>query len=209
MLEPIDRVSEVLFGVIMALTFTCTLGVATAGEGAVRTMLFGALSCNLAWGIIDGGIYLMARLNERGMQLRTLRAIRDASDSAVAQQIIAENLPEVVVPLLPPEQFESLRQKLKQMPEPASGPTLDKQDGLAALAICALSFLSTFPIVIPFIFVSDARLALRVSNMVAIAMLFLCGYALGRYSGIRPWLAGVSMVAFGTALVGIAILLGG
>jgi VIT1/CCC1 family predicted Fe2+/Mn2+ transporter len=208
-LEPIDRVSEVLFGVIMALTFTCTLGVATAGEGAVRTMLFGALSCNLAWGIIDGGIYLMARLNERGMQLRTLRAIRDASDSAVAQQIIAENLPEVVVPLLPPEQFESLRQKLKQMPEPASGPTLDKQDGLAALAICALSFLSTFPIVIPFIFVSDARLALRVSNMVAIAMLFLCGYALGRYSGIRPWLAGVSMVAFGTALVGIAILLGG
>jgi hypothetical protein len=208
-LEPIDRVSEVLFGVIMALTFTCTLGVATAGEGAVRTMLFGALSCNLAWGIIDGGIYLMARLNERGAQLRTLRAIRDTPDAAVAQQIIAENLPEVVVPLLPPEQFESLRQKLRQMPEPASGPTLDKQDGLAALAICALSFLSTFPIVIPFIFVSDPRLALRVSNIVAIAMLFLCGYALGRYSGIRPWLAGVSMVAFGTSLVGVAILLGG
>jgi hypothetical protein len=50
---------------------------------------------------------------------------------------------------------------------------------------------------------------LRVSNAVAIVMLFLCGFALGRYSGIRPWLAGTAMVAFGLALVGVAILLGG
>jgi VIT1/CCC1 family predicted Fe2+/Mn2+ transporter len=95
------------------------------------------------------------------------------------------------------------------MPEPAAAPGLNKNDGLAALAICALSFLSTFPIVIPFIFIDDARLALRVSNAVAIAMLFLGGYALGRYGGIKPWLAGAAMVVFGAAMVGVAILLGG
>ena len=65
-LDPMDRISEVLFGLIMALTFTCTLGVAIADNIQVRTMLIGALGCNLAWGIIDGGVYLMARLNERG-----------------------------------------------------------------------------------------------------------------------------------------------
>jgi hypothetical protein len=64
-LDPIDRISEILFGVIMALTFTCTLGVATAHNLQIRTMLIGALGCNLAWGIIDGAVFLMARL-ERG-----------------------------------------------------------------------------------------------------------------------------------------------
>ena len=52
-LDPMDRISEVLFGLIMALTFTCALGVATADDIQVRTMLIGALGCNLAWGIIE------------------------------------------------------------------------------------------------------------------------------------------------------------
>ena len=52
-LDPIDRVSEVLFGLIMVLTFTGSLSVAEAGHSEVRTMLVGALGCNLAWGIID------------------------------------------------------------------------------------------------------------------------------------------------------------
>ena len=70
-------------------------------------------------------------------------------------------------------------------------------------------FPSTFPVVIPFIFISDAKLALRVSYAVAIAMLFCCGYAFGVHSGIKPWAAGLSMVALGSALVGIAVALGG
>ena len=49
-LDPIDRVSEVLFGLIMVLTFTGSLSVAEAGRDDVRAMLIGALGCNLAWG---------------------------------------------------------------------------------------------------------------------------------------------------------------
>jgi hypothetical protein len=40
-------------------------------------------------------------------------------------------------------------------------------------------------------------------------MLFCCGYAFGSHSGIRPWAAGVSMVAIGSALVSVAVALGG
>jgi VIT1/CCC1 family predicted Fe2+/Mn2+ transporter len=86
---------------------------------------------------------------------------------------------------------------------------LTKGDGLGAIGICLLSFLSTFPIVIPFILIGDARLALRLSNAVAIGMLFVCGYALGRCAGFRPWATGLLMVAGGVALVGVAIALGG
>ena len=70
-----------------------------------------------------------------------------------------------------------------------------------------LSFLSTFPVVIPFLFLSDAKLALRVSYAVAIVMLFCCGYVFGIHSRLRPWAAGLSMVAVGGALVGIAVAL--
>jgi len=101
-----------------------------------------------------------------------------------------------------------MRQRLLQLPEPEP-PRLTKRDGLGAMGICLLSFLSTFPIVIPFILVGDARLALRLSNAVAIGMLFVCGYALGRCAGFRPWATGLLMVAVGLVLVGVAIALGG
>jgi hypothetical protein len=207
-LDPMDRISEVLFGLIMALTFTCTLGVATADHIQVRTMLFAALGCNLAWGIIDGGVYLMARLNQRGRAIVNWRAVRDTADANVAQRIVADALPPLLASITEPPQLETMRQKLRQLPEPAR-PRLTKSDWLAALGICLLSFLSTFPIVIPFLLIADARVALRVSNATAIVMLFLCGFMFGRYSGFRPVAMGFSMVALGSALVGVAILLGG
>jgi hypothetical protein len=178
-LEPMDRISEVLFGLIMALTFTLTLGVVTADSIQVRTMLLAALGCNLAWGIIDAGVFLMARFNERGRNAMKLRAARDAPDIRGAHRAIADALPPLLASLLPAAQLETMRQRLVQLPEPER-PRLTKRDGLGAAAICLLSFVSTFPIVIPFILIGDARLALRISNAVAIGMLFVCGYAFGR-----------------------------
>ena len=206
-LDPMERISETLFGLIMALTFICSLGVATAGNIKIETMLIGALGCNLAWGIVDGGLYLLARINERGSKKLTLRAIRRAPDAETAKRIIADALPELVS-VLPAEQLELMRQKVLRSPEP-EGPKLTRRDWTGALGLCLLSFLATFPVVIPFIFISDAKLALRVSYAVAIAMLFCCGYAFGVHSGITPWAAGLSMVALGSALVGIAVALGG
>src|SRR5262245_23979148 len=108
-LEPMDRISEVLFGVIMALTFTCTLAVATADHLEVRTMLLGALGCNLAWGIIDAGVYLMTRFNERGRDIMRLRAARAAADPAVARAMIADALPPILAAALPADQLELMR----------------------------------------------------------------------------------------------------
>src|SRR5512136_2439158 len=99
-LDPIDRVTEVLFGLIMVLTFTGSLSVADAVHDDVRTMLIGALGCNLAWGIIDGVLYLMGCLAEKGRGLLTLRAVRKAGDPRKAQQLIANALPPAVASVL-------------------------------------------------------------------------------------------------------------
>lgn len=207
-LDPMERISEVLFGLIMALTFTCTLGAATADTVKVKTMLVAALGCNLAWGIIDAGVFLMARLNQRARNIAKWRAVRDATDIGAAQRIVADAMPPLLAAVLPAEQLEIMRQRLFQLPEPGH-PRLTKNDGLGAIGICLLSFLATFPIVVPFLLISDTRVALRVSNVVAVAMLFLCGYAFGHYATFRPWGMGLSMVLVGAAFVGVAIALGG
>jgi hypothetical protein len=113
-----DRISEVLFGLIMVLTYTSTLSVVTADRIQIRTMLIGALGCNLAWGIIDAGMYLMARLHEQGRNILTLRAAREASDPNSAQDAIADAMPALLASVMPREQLESMRQKLRQLPDP-------------------------------------------------------------------------------------------
>jgi hypothetical protein len=207
-LNPMERISETLFGLIMALTFICSLGIASGGGINIQTMLIGALGCNLAWGIVDGGLYLLACINDRGDKALTLRAIRQSPDPETAQRVITDALPPELAAILPLEQLGLLRKRLQQLPEP-SGPRLTKRDWTGALGLCLLSFLSTFPLVIPFLFLSDARSALHVAYAVAILMLFCCGYVFGLRSGLRPWAAGLSMVAVGGVLVGVAVALGG
>ncbi len=209
LLEPMERISEVLFGLIMVLTFTCSASVASAGRSEVRKMLIEALGCNLAWGIIDAVFYLMACLSEQGHNILALRAVRQAADRAEAHRIIADALPPVLASVLPETEFEVMRQKLHQLPEPPAHPRLAKDDWLAAFGVFLLVFLSTFPVAVPFIFVHEPRLALRISNAVAIVMLFIAGYQFGRYSGFRPGRVGLAMVVLGVAMVGLTIVFGG
>jgi hypothetical protein len=207
-LEPIDRVSEVLFGLIMVLSFTGSLSVAEAGREDIRTMLVGALGCNLAWGIIDAVFYLMGCLAEKGRDLATLRAVREAGDPERAQRLIADALP-LVGSVLEPAELEAMRVRLKQLPEPPPRAGLAQDDWRGAVGVFLLVFLSTFPVTIPFIVMRDAVPALRISNAIAVVLLFAAGHAFGRITGRRPVWVGSVMVVLGSILVGITIALGG
>jgi len=140
-LDPLERISEVLFGVIMALTFTCTLGVATADNIQVKTMLIGALGCNLAWGVIDAGVYLIARVNLSGRKILMLRAMRAAADRGAARRILADALPPLLVSALSEAQVDEMRQLLQKIPHDAARPHLTSGDWLGALGVCLLCFL--------------------------------------------------------------------
>src|SRR5512138_2611252 len=110
-LEPVERVSEVLFGLIMVLTFTGSLSASQAGREDIRTMLIGALGCNLAWGIIDGVLYIMGSLAEKGRGLSALRAVRQATDTRKAQALIAAALPSVIASVIRPEELAGIEQR--------------------------------------------------------------------------------------------------
>jgi VIT1/CCC1 family predicted Fe2+/Mn2+ transporter len=204
-----ERTSEVLFGLIMVLTFTGSLSVAEAGREDVRTMLIGALGCNIAWGIIDAILYLMGSLAATGTNLRTYRAVRHATDPQEAAELIAGALPPLVASVLQPAELESLRERLLRLPEPPSSARLGASDLIGALGVFLLVFLSTFPVAIPFLFMTDAVAAKRTSDGIAIVMLFIAGVVYGRSIHGRAWLFGVGMVLLGAILVALAIALGG
>jgi VIT1/CCC1 family predicted Fe2+/Mn2+ transporter len=203
------RVSEVLFGLIMVLTFTGSLSVATAGHAEVREMLVGALGCNLAWGVIDAMLYLLGVLAEKGHGLAALRALQTTSDAEKGRSIVADALPPLVASVLEPSELDRVRERLLRLPPPPRAARLQADDWRAALAICILVFVSTLPVAIPFVLMHEAHGALRVSNAIAIAMLFLCGYAVGGMTGHHRWAAGLAMVILGSAVVAMTMALGG
>jgi hypothetical protein len=208
-LDPIYRVNEVLFGLIMVLTFTGSLSVAEAGRDDIRKMLIGALGCNLAWGLIDGLFYLMGSLADKGQNLMTYLAVRKASDPQHAQRLIAGRLPPLVASVLEPAELEAMRLRLQRLPEPPKRASLNREDWLGAVGIFLLVFLSTFPVVIPFIFMQSTLPALRVSNAIAIVMMFIAGYSYGRLTGYHPLRVGIAMVVLGALVVSATIKLGG
>src|SRR5262245_6811849 len=208
-LDPTERFSEILFGLIMVLTFTGSLSAAESGRQEVRTMLIGALGCNLAWGIIDAIFYLMNTLGERGHGIVILRRLREKPDPATARSLVAETLPPVMASVLHPEDLDLIQQRLATLPKIPKRAPLHRDDWRGALGVFLLVFLSTFPVAVPFLVMHDAPTAMRVSNAIAVSMLFICGVAYGRVVGVSPWLVGVSMVGLGVALVGMTMALGG
>jgi VIT1/CCC1 family predicted Fe2+/Mn2+ transporter len=207
-LDPIDRASEVVFGLLMALTFTGSLSVATAGGEEVRTMMAAALGCNLAWGLADAVMYLVGIATERSRGATLLARLRVTTDARAAHDLIADVLPSRVQAAAGPDVLETLRQQLLAADAPKH-PLLGRDDFLGALGVFLLVVLATFPVVIPFAVFDPTPVALRVSNAVALVMLFASGWALGRYAGANAWLGGIVMTALGVVLVGAIMALGG
>lgn len=208
-LDPLERFSEIVFGLIMVLTFTCALSVAEAGREDVREMLIGALGCNLAWGIIDAAFYLIACLTESGRQALLLRSVQGHTDSGQARQVLGQALPPQIAAALQPADFERICAHLRQLPPTNGRARLTAENWRGAMGVFLMVFLSTLPVVVPFIFIQNAQLALRLSNGVAIALLFGAGLMLAGHAGLRRIPTGLAMVAIGGALAGLAIALGG
>ena len=161
LLDPVERTSEVLFGLIMVLTFTGTISVAESGQGEIRGVLLGAVGCNLAWGIVDAAMYLMATLAQRARGLLTLTAVREARDPEAARRIIVEAIPEDLAKLLGRTEFEAIRLRVHGLTDIPARARFEREDFVAAAGVFLIVFLSTFPVVIPFLVMREVVPALR------------------------------------------------
>lgn len=211
-LDPGERLGELLFGLIMVLTFTLGAGIELQGDrAAARELLVAALGCNTAWGIIDAALFLMNRLSERGRVHRLLRGIQTARDRdsalALVDRELADRLPAVVRREVRLALDAHVLDQVREMRVERN--RLTAADLWAGLAVFWLVFLAALPAIVPFAVVSDPRLAMRISNGILIALLFYAGWRWAAYTGASRWRTALFVALLGVGLVLVAIALGG
>jgi hypothetical protein len=208
LLDPVDRISEILFGLIMAVTIVGSLSIATAGKDEMRTVTIAALGCNLAWGLVDAVMYLIRTATGRARN-RALAKWIVGADGATAHRLMLRALPDHVAALIGPDEIEGMRRRLSGL-QLESRPLLRRRDYVEALCVFLLVVIATFPVALPFIVTNDAATAIRASHAITLVMLFLAGLALGRHAGYaKPILTGLVMAVFGVVLIGAVKALGG
>jgi hypothetical protein len=207
-LEPIDRMSEIIFGLLMALTFTGTMSASVAGGERVASVLMAALGCNIAWGLVDAVMFVLATVVERARRNKFVTAIHTLP-MGEAQEAFLENLPWEARRVMDDKEVDRFLTRVRDQPARPAQQVIDISDFKAASVIFILVVLSTLPPSLPFLFVGDLYRAMRISNGVALVMLFLIGAQLGTYAGGRPWPMAFAMASIGAMLVAVTIALGG
>jgi len=212
-LDPATSLAEVLFGLIMTLTFTLGAGIIIEDEGreGARELLIAVIGCNIAWGVIDGALYLVNEWFDRGRLRRLGQAIRGAPDEKAAKSLVAGELDELLEDVTAVPEREALYARIAAnvRAKPPRANTVGKSDFMGAFTSFWLVVLTSAPAAIPFLLFDDARFALRVSNAILLAFLFVTGYFWARYTLGKPWLVGLTLLVGGFVLVAVAILLGG
>jgi hypothetical protein len=212
-LDPASSLGEIMFGLIMTLTFTLGAGIIIDDEGkeGARDLLIALIGCNIAWGVIDAAMYLMTELFTRGKRRRVAEAVRSAPDERGGVAVVARELDQYFEDVAHGEERDALYQRVAAKVRTAEIPPnrLTKADFMGAFTSFWLVVLASAPAAIPFLIWDDARFALRVSNAILLAFLFFCGFNWARYTLGNPWTAGLIFLAGGFGLVAMAIALGG
>jgi hypothetical protein len=207
-LDTVDRISEMCFGLFMALTFVGAVAVAEAGKDPGSTLMHAALGCNLAWGLVDAVMFLVRTVVDRSRRRGLAIAVQSARDIAAARKLLLEAMPSYLHPLMGVRELDAIRARLAPV-NLRDLPKLHWNDFFGALGIFLIVVFSTFPVALPFVLLSDIPTALVVSRVLTLVMLFGAGMALGRHAGYGGWRAGFGMMGLGVGLTVAIIALGG
>ena len=211
-LDPADSLGELLFGLIMALTVTLGARLLTQrSEVDARELVVAMVGCNVAWGIIDAVLYLIGAKFSRNRRIRFAQKLRTAKRESEAMAAIREEFSLEDEPVLNEQDRAAFHRVVLDILRRADTKRarLRGQDLKAAGVIVVLVSLTALPGVLPFLILGDSYLALRLANLLQIALLFGVGFHWAQYTGASPWRAGFLIVALSVVLVTVSVLLGG
>lgn len=218
LLDPIDRLAETIYSILILLTFTLAFRIIKLEPGEVvsadyvNELLIAAFLAILAWGIIDGIVYVLTEVLERGEKHRVLWYIQSADTEEEAIKAVHDEIGFVLEPITGETQRRQLYLDVidhlrESKPQPVR---LKRADFTGALACVFVAVAVVLPSMLPFVVLRhDYALAIRVSNVISFAMLFYAGYEWGKYTNANRWKTGLVLVGVGVLLVAIAIPLGG
>jgi hypothetical protein len=219
-LDPIDRMSETIFSILIVLIFTLAyraLSLLPIDNEIFQltdsiTIFRAALGAVFAWGIIDAVMYGIFSVFERKDMVRLLNEVKASPSEQTGLDIISDALDYLFEPITEEAQRKSIYSQLfvalkDTQPKKVR---LETEDILGAGAVFVAALVAVIPSMIPLVlFSSNLTLALRLSNLFSLTMLFITGYRWGKYSGYKPLVTGLIIVSIAFLMVLLAIPLGG
>ncbi len=145
------------------------------------------------------------------LQARLILAVQNAGSESVALDIVRRSVDSKFELVTELAERNALYRSILAHAQTTSADkvSVKKEDLLGGLACFWLVFISCLPAALPFLFFSSPHIALRVSNLLMVLMLFIIGMKWAEYAYTGRLGAGLIMAAVGLTLVGVAILLGG
>jgi hypothetical protein len=220
LLDPIDRLSETIYSILILLTFTLAFQIfkfETAPSkplsvDEIEALFIGALGAILAWGVIDGVMHALMAMFERGERHRLLQHIQAAETDRDGVAVIAEEFDFILEPITAEEErhklYKSVFEHLREGQPRKIG--FKREDFAGAVGCVLVALIAVLPSLAPLVLLrQDPMLALRVSNVISFIVLFAAGYSWGTHTGANPWKTGLLLFFIGAIMVLVAILLGG
>ncbi len=211
-ITPAGRLQEVIYALIMVLTVSSTVShtVPDTEEGML-ILVFAVLGCNIAWGIVDGVMFVLTSLFNRN---RSLKMVKDATSAMSGEEALSIIDGEFNPPfewMLDGGQRRKLNEEIFDHIVRLKPPEVHvtRQDILGGVFCFAVTFLTTLPVLVPFYFINEMDPAVRLSNAIALTMLFVTGIEYARYTNKSPLKTGVAVLLLGGVVVIVTILLGG
>jgi hypothetical protein len=221
LLDPIDRLSETIYSVLVLLTFTLAYRIIRLGADPMsppdsvqysNDLLIAALGAIFAWGVIDGLMYILMEVFQRGERHRLLHLLQGAENDAERVDTLADELDYILEPITDETEREQLYQSMLRhlrtaQPQPIG---FKREDFTGALGTLVVAVIAVIPSLIPLVVLRhNYDLAIRVSNVISFIVLFHAGYSWGAYTGVNPWRTGLTLITAGVTMVAVAIPLGG
>jgi hypothetical protein len=220
LLDPIDLLVEGIYSVLIVLTFTLAARAVHTQGGklvledwdTVVQLFLAAAGCALAWGLIDGAMYVLTCAFERGKDRRLYRLTQNAPSEEAGVALLSDELDDELGALASEAErrqiYVALYQRLRLAPPPRPG--FKQEDFGGGLGTFLVAAGAAIPVLLPLLLMpGSVSLRVRASNLVAFAMLFAMGYRWGQYAGGKPFIYGLLLLILGVTMVLVAIPLGG
>ena len=218
-LYPHERLVEVLYGLVIALTITSAVRVITGGGTPdIKLMITTSLGAGVSWGLIDAMLYILVVLFRRHRYTRIASKISSAKDESEALATIQSDLEDSLIGTLDAEDQKSIYRLVlhaQRRPSEASytrqpkSIAIIRSDIFGAAQVFFAMVLATLVVVVPLGLIEPPHTAILVSNAVAFTALFVVGFTWAKHTNIRKTFFGAILVTLGAAIVGISLVLGG
>ena len=210
-LTPSERLSEALYSLILVLTVISAIEITIARDQQTSsTILFVALGASVAWGMVDAVVYVLTGLHKRNHHVRVVSRIKKRPKADAIRQIDDE-LEDSLIGVLDKEERDRIAEQVFATMHDATPlrQGVTKDDVLGGIASFLISFIIVLPPLMPFILNLPLDYAIRLSNVIAVAMLFIVGYVSGGLGGMNRIRWALTITVLGVIIVLVTILLGG